>query len=84
MALKAIYDKNGNVVDFVEETDEIESIMAAETDTYFDDAIPENHRKLRKDKTKEESAEQKIKIAVLIVGPILILFLIYYIIVTLI
>lgn len=80
MSVKAVFDENGNIVDFVEETDEVEQIMSIETDPYWQSPIPKAERKHKRDKIEETSAQKRFKIALLIIAPIVVIAGIYYII----
>ena len=82
MALKAIFDENGEVIDFVEETDEMEKILDVENDPYWKSPIPKKERKHRKDKVQTTNRERITLITIVAVSVIAIMFLMYKVVVS--
>ncbi len=77
--IKAIYDEKGNVIDFVEEDEELEEMLAPENDPYWQSPIPKSERKHRRDKLEESKATKIVKITLMVAAPLSIIGLVYYI-----
>jgi len=78
---KVIYDNDGNVIDIIEESDEITNMLEPDKDPYWQSPIPKKERKHKRDTVEESSSVKRFKIGLLIVGPIIIIALMYYIVV---
>ncbi len=78
---KVIYDNDGNVIDIIEESDEIVSMLEPEKDPYWKSPIPKKERRHKRDTVEESKAMKRFKIGLLTIGPLIILALLYYIVI---
>lgn len=82
--IKALYDDEGNFIDFVEEADEIDAMLEPDKDPYWQSPIPKSERKHKRDKVEESTAMKRFKLCLAIGAPIAIILLLYYTVVDLI
>ncbi len=82
MGLKVIFDENGEIIDYVEETDEMEKILEVDKDPYWRAPIPKKDRKHRKDKVQISNRERVVTITIVAVSVLLIMYFLYRIIIS--
>lgn len=75
--MKLIFDEEGNIIESIEDSDDIEEIIDIENDPYWKAPIPLDQRKHRKDKKKTNSKELALKI-ILVAACIIALLVIFY------
>ncbi|HBZ78101.1 MAG TPA: hypothetical protein DEO39_05285 [Clostridiales bacterium] len=79
--MKLIFDENGNLIESIDDSEDIEEIIDIENDPYWKAPIPVEQRKHRKDKKRTSNKELTLKIALVAISVILLLVILYKIII---
>ena len=79
--MKLIFDENGNLIESIDDSEDIEEIIDIENDPYWKAPIPVEQRKHRKDKKRTNNKELTLKIALVAISVILLLVILYKIII---